>query len=405
MPRLPYLADLGVTIVYLGPIAKRSSVPHASPYNIADYNAVDPQYGTEQDLRDFTAAAHKLGLKVMLDVVYYHTAPDSVMRNEPDFLVKTDDGRIARGFWPQPLPDFKNPRVREYLAGSLVHWVRDFGADGFRCDVGAGVPIEFWKEARAALDKVNPEVVLLSEADRFEDQVDAFDINYNFNQYLTLRSVLRDGEPAIRIREHWEKLRRTFPQGARMLHYSDNHDWRRAVVEFGERGAFATSVLHFTMDGIPMLYNGQEIADRVPTHWLAKAPIQWEEPGTAGDGKALKETLEQYKRLLKARATHPEMTSGELIWINNSEPDSVLSYLRKKGNDEVLVILNLSNRKVNVSIDLPVMDYYAVENLLKDGKTWFELYSGRVSAKLAAYEAVVGKRIPLAPLEPAASGR
>ena len=73
---------------------------------------MDAQYGTEQDLRDFTAAAHKLGLKVMLDVVYYHTAPDSVMRNEPDFLVKTDDGRIARGFWPQPLPDFKNPRVR-----------------------------------------------------------------------------------------------------------------------------------------------------------------------------------------------------------------------------------------------------------------------------------------------------
>jgi glycosidase len=399
IPRLPYVADLGVGIVYLGPIAKRSGVPHASPYNISDYNSIDPQYGTEQDLRDFTTAAHKLGLKVMLDVVYYHTAPDSVLLKEPDALVKTNDGRVARGFWPQPLPDFRNPRVRKYLIDSLVKWVRDFGVDGYRCDVAAGVPIEFWNEARTALDTVNREVVLVSEADRPEDQLAAFDINYNFNHYLTLRSVLRDGEPAIRIREHWERTHRMMPRGARLLYYSDNHDWRRSIIEFGEHGAMAAAILHLTFDGIPFLYNGQETGDRTPTHWIARAPIRWEPSGIAADTKAARETLAQYKRLLQLRAKEPALTSGELVWINNTEPDSVLSYLRKKGNDEILVILNLSNRKVNVTIDLPVMDYYSVENLLKDGKTWFELYSGRVSYKLGGYEAVVGKRIPLAPLE------
>jgi cyclomaltodextrinase / maltogenic alpha-amylase / neopullulanase len=400
IPRLPYLADLGVKVAWLGPIAKRSSAPNASPYNVADYNAVDPQYGTEQDLRDFTAAAHKLGLKVMLDIVYYHTAPDSVMRTEPDYLVKNSEGKIVRGFWPQPLPDFHNPKVRKYLIDSLVRWVRDFGADGFRCDVAAGVPADFWREAREALDRVNPDVILLSEADRHEDQLNGFDLNFNFHHYLTLRSVLRDGEPAIRLREHWEKLQRTFPRGARFLHYSDNHDWRRAVIEFSERGAWLASILNFTLDGIPLLYNGQEVADRVPTHWIAKAPIQWEEPGTAGDGKALKETLEQYRRLFKMRNTQPPLTSGQLIWINNSEPDHVLSFLRKKGEEEILVMLNLSNRKLHVTIDLPVMEYYSVENLLSEGKTWFELYSGRVSANLAGYGYVVGKKIPLAPLEP-----
>ena len=80
-----------------------------------------------------------------------------------------------------------------------------------------------------------------------------------------------------------------------------------------------------------------------------------------------------------------------MIWINNSEPDSVLSFLRKKGDDEILVMLNLSNRRVHVSVDLPVMDYYKIDNLLKDGQTWFELYSGRVTAKLAAFEEVVGR--------------
>src|SRR5581483_9581017 len=320
IPRLPYLADLGVGIIYLGPIAKRSAKPNASPYSIADYNSIDPQYGTEQDLHAFVDAAHKLGMKVMLDTVYYHTAPDTVMRSEPDMLVKTKNGRLARGFWPQPLPDFTNPRTRRYLIDSLVHWVRDFGVDGFRCDVAAGVPIAFWEEARRDLDGVNRNVVLLSEADRPDDQLQAFDINYNFHYYLTLRSVLRDGEPALKLRELWEQTRRTMPHGARLLHYSDNHDWRRAVVEFGEHGAFAASMLNFTLDGIPMLYNGQEVADRMPTHWITRAPIHWEEPGTAGDGKALKETLEQYKRLFRMRASHPALTSGDLVWINNTEP-------------------------------------------------------------------------------------
>ena len=400
IPRLPYLAELGVKVAYLGPIAKRSTaVPNASPYNIADYNAIDPQYGNEQDLHDFINAAHKLGLKVMLDIVYYHSAPDSVMRAFPNFFVHTADGKVARGFWPQPLPDFKNPEVRKYLIDSLAHWVRDFGVDGFRCDVGAGVPVSFWEQARKALDGVNRDVILLSEADRPDDQLSAFDISYNFHWYLTLRSVLGDGDPAIRLREQWEQARRTMPRGARLLHYSDGHDWRRAVVQFGEKAAMAASVLNFTMDGIPLLYNGQEVEDRTPTHWIHGEPIHWEEPGTAGDNRELHLTLDKYKKLYRMRAEHPALTSGELIWINNTEPDSVLSYLRRGSGEEILVIVNLSNRKTHVTIDLPVMDYYSVENLLKDGKTWFELYSGRVSANLGAFEEVVGKKIPLAPLQ------
>ena len=399
IPGLQRIADLGANVIYLGPIAKRSETPEASPYSIADYSAIDPQYGNDQDLHDFVSAAHKLGLKVMLDIVYYHSAPDSVMMKIPNFFVKTADGKIARGFWPQPLPDYDNPQVRKYLIESLLHWVRDFKVDGFRCDVGAGVPVSFWDEARKALDQVNPDVIMLSESDRPDDQLQAFDINYNFQYYLTLRSVLRDGEPAIKIRDEWEEMKRTMPEGARLLHFTDNHDWHRAVLEFGEKGAFAASVLNLTLDGIPFLYNGQEIGDCTPTYWITPDPIHWSQPGNGADEKTLQQTLANYKRLFAMRVKYPALTSGDLIWINNSEPESVLSFVRKKGDEEILVILNLSNRKTHVTIDLPVMDYYSVQNLLTDGQTWFQLYSGRVSATLGAYDFVVGKRIPLAPLE------
>jgi cyclomaltodextrinase / maltogenic alpha-amylase / neopullulanase len=399
IPRLPYVADLGAGVVYLGPIAKRSAGAHASPYSIADYNAIEPEYGNEQDLHDFVSAAHKLGLKVMLDIVYYHTAPDTVMLKHPDWFVKTPDGRVARGFWPQPLPDFRNAQLRKYLIDSLVHWVRDFKIDGYRCDVGAGVPVMFWEEARKALDRVNPNVILLSEADRPDDQLHAFDINYNFQYYLTLRSVLRDGAPAINLRENWEKTKDTMPRGSRLLHYSDNHDWPRAVLQFGEEGALAATILNFTLDGIPFIYNGQEVGDPTPTEWRTRAPIQWQELEIKSDKNEYRATLAKYKRLFRIRATYPAFTSGELIWINNSEPDSVLSFLRKKDKEEILVMVNLSNRKIHVTIDLPVMDYYSVENLLGEGKISFQLYSGRVSAIMGAFEAIVGKRIPLAPLD------
>ncbi|MDQ2712453.1 MAG: alpha-amylase family glycosyl hydrolase, partial [Acidobacteriota bacterium] len=395
IPGLKHVSELGASVVYLGPIAKRSPSPHASPYNIADYSAIDSQYGNDQDLRDFVSAAHTLGLKVMLDIVYYHTAPDGVMMKNPNWLVHTQDGKIARGFWPQPLPDYNNPQVRRYLIEGLLHWVRDFKVDGFRCDVGAGVPVSFWEEARKSLDQVNRDVILLSESDRPDDQLQAFDINYNFQGYLTLRSVIRDGQPAIKIREEWEQNMKTFPHGARLLRFSDNHDWRRAVVQFGDEGALAASILNFTLDGIPFLYNGQEIADCTPTHWLTNAPIQWPERSDRNDSQVGKETLAKYKRLFAIRNKYAALTSGELLWINNSEPDSVLSFLRRKGEEEILVILNVSNRNAHVTIDLPVMDYSSVENLLTESKMYFQLYSGRVSADLSAYQAIVGKRIPL----------
>jgi glycosidase len=187
----------------------------------------------------------------------------------------------------------------------------------------------------------------------------------------------------------------TMPHGARLLHYTDNHDWPRPVLQFGEKGAMAASVLDFTLDGVPFLYNGQEINDPSPTSWRKPSPIHWNdedyEPGQA--------TKAAYEKLFKMRAANPELTSGDVVWLNNTEPNSVLSFLRKKGDAEILVILNLSNRQLHVTVDLPVMDFYVVDNLLTGGETWFQLYSGRVSADLGAFDSIVGKARPHAPLQ------
>jgi glycosidase len=261
---LPYIADLGATIVYLSPLNVHgypSVFGPSTPYEIKDYDAIDPEYGSEADLKALVARAHQLGLKVIMDIVYAHSANDNVLLNRPGFYQRSPDGKVILSRWKTPMPDFKNPQVREFFRNNMLHWIRDVGVDGFRSDVAGGVPSDFWEEARDAMDRVNPNVIMLAEADVPEHQLKAYDISYNFPYYVALTSVVVNGESAERIRQQWEKSHAAFPRGSRFLHLNDNHDRNRAAVVFGEKAALATTVLNFTLDGVPFLYNGQEFAD------------------------------------------------------------------------------------------------------------------------------------------------
>lgn len=356
--RLPHIANLGAAIVYLSPIHVQSQVGgFSNPYRIKDYYRVDPEYGTEQDLRDYCAAAHRLGLKVLMDIVYYHTAPDSVMLETPEFYMHKD-GQIVLGNWRLPRPDFGNPKLRRYLIDNLLHWVRDGGVDGFRCDVSSGIPLDFWEAARAALDQLNPDLIMLAESEAPSELLKAFDVSYAFSHQRTLQQVFRDGEPASRVRAQWEKARAAFPRGARLVRASDNHDQKRAIVEFGDRGARAAAVLNFTLDGIPFLYNGQEIGDTVATDHQSHYPLRWELDKVAGQaGSGLvggqKATVAWYHRLFELRAQEAAISSGEVAWVDNSQPESVITFERRKGNDALLVVINASNRKLQGTVDAP----------------------------------------------------
>jgi cyclomaltodextrinase len=402
--RLPYIANLGASIVYMSPL-----YPGWNPYGIDDYDAIDPRYGTEADLKALIESAHKLGLKVIMDIVFSQTGPENALQKRSGFYRTIKDGRLEVSWWKWPIPDFTKPQVREYFVGNLLHWVRDVKADGFRCDVADAVPLEFWEQARDALDKVNPEVVILAEGDRPDDQLKAFDLNYNYAYYTTLRSVMRDGEKASRIREQWESARSTYPRGARLLHFNDNHDQTRAVLQFGLKGALAASVLNFMLDGVPFLYNGQEIADSTATPWYETKAIAFPSSHQKLDPRiadlmfamGMKDermpTLETYKRLFQLRKEEAALTSGELLWINNTASDSVLSFLRKRSDDEVLVIVNLSNRSLIGSLDLRAADYLRLQKLFGNGALGTDLerlVAGRVGFSLPAYATVIAKRSP-----------
>jgi glycosidase len=347
--RLGELKDLGVTILWLMPInpigEKLRKGTFGSPYSVRDYYAINPDYGTEADLKRLVSEAHKLGLKVILDVVPNHTAWDSVMMAHPEFYKQDANGHIL-----PPVPEwtdvaglnYENPKLRQYMIAMFKHWLdpATFDLDGFRCDVAYMVPTSFWEEARVELTKVKPDFILLAEASKPELLVKAFDLDYSWPLHATLNNVLLSGASASEVRHSWDESLRQFPQGALHLRISDNHDEARAVARFGIRGALAASVLMFTIDGVPLLYNGMEVGDATESGDPAlfeKLPVFWHP-------KERPPLREIYRDLIKLRKEYPAFRNERVIWLRNSDDASLVTFLRLDVKDEFVVAINLSNR-------------------------------------------------------------
>ena len=350
--RLGELRELGVNVIWLMPIhptgEKLKPGPDGSPYAVRDYYQVDSRLGSKKDLVELVHTAHELGLKVILDLVPNHTAWDAVWMKDPDLYRKDSEGKVMH---PQPAwkdvaaLDYTQPKTRQAMIEVMQYWLREAKVDGFRCDAACFVPVEFWEEAREALDRTHPGALLLAEAEEPHFLVRAFDLDYDWPLYFSLNRVMLEGKPATDLRETWEKSRAKFPAGARHLRFSDNHDQVRAVVRYGLGGAMAAQVLIFTLDGVPLVYNGMEVGDATESTAPAlfqNRKIEWDPVGRPG-------LRDLYRELIAFRKKSPALTSGELIWVDNTADASVLSFLRKGAGEELLVVINLSSRPLGVA--------------------------------------------------------
>lgn len=355
--RLDELKDLGATILWIMPIhpigekGRKGSL--GSPYAVRDYYAVNPDYGTEADLKRLVTEAHKRGLKVILDLVANHTAWDSVMMTSPDFYKQDASGKII-----PPVPDwldvaglnYTNPKLREYMISMLKHWIDPdgFNFDGFRCDVAYEVPTSFWEEARAEMEKAKPDIMMLAEASKPELLLKAFDVDYSWPLLGALNNVMLNGAPASDLKKSWEESRRQFPQSALHMRTSDNHDEARAISRFSIKGAMAASALMFTLDGVPLLYNGMEVGDATESGDPAlfeKMPIFWR-------SKERPQLREIYRDLIKLRKQYPAFRNDQVAWQRTSDDANLLAFLRSDGNDEFLVLINWSNRPLSGKVDV-----------------------------------------------------
>jgi glycosidase len=347
--RLDELQDLGVTILWLMPIhpsgQKLRKGTLGSPYAVRDYDAINPDYGTESDLKRLASEAHRRGMKVIIDIVANHTAWDSVLMAHPEFYKHDADGRIIPPVkeWTDVAGlDYGNPKLREYVIGMLKRWIdpATFDLDGFRCDVASMVPTDFWEQARVELTKVKPGIMMLAEASKPELLVKAFDIDYAWPLHATLNNVLLNGAPASEFKKSWDESRQQFPTGSLHMRISDNHDEARAVARFGIKGALAASALMFCLDGVPLLYNGMEVGDATESGDPAlfeKLPVFWHP-------KERPPLRDIYRALIKLRKEYSTFRNDRVIWLRNSNEADLVTFMRLDSKDEFVIAINFSNR-------------------------------------------------------------
>ena len=373
------LSDLkadGIDIVYLAPHQLADDDPDQrfwsgrqkacrlnnprNPYRQKDFFAVDPEYGTKDDLKAFVFEAHRLGMKVMFDLVYFHCGPKAVfLKEHPDFIVRNSDGTPKLGEWAFPELDIAKPAVRNYLYSNMESFIRDYDVDGFRCDVADMVPVDFWEEGYRRCKALKPEVFMMCEGLKGDDQIAAFDLSYGFYTQWTLVAMLEGKSPAFLLEKAWRAQVRDFPRGFHWMRCFENHDFahvnpgqKRKEALYGHPLNAAMIATCFLLDGIPMLYNGQEIADASPHSIYAnrdhgKWCIDW---SRAKDEAAVARRA-LVRRLADVRHAHPDLFDAPVVWHSVPEPDKAYAFSRPlPGGTTFTLAVNISAKPVSFAL-------------------------------------------------------
>jgi cyclomaltodextrinase len=413
--RLDYLADLGISAIYLNPVFSSASNHR---YHTYDYFAVDPLLGGDAALREVLDRAHARGMRVILDGVFNHTGRGfwpfhhvlecgldspyldwfhvdrAALAAGRPLRAYPDGPSAALGYaawWNLPaLPKLNtgNPRVREYLMTVAEHWIR-FGADGWRLDVPAEIDDdEFWREFRRRVKAVNPEAYIVGEV-WVEDQRwlrgDEFDAYMNYPLCFAALSFASgthrdqgviDSHGDVRAGVHAEDGRGFLGRVAHQLSIYDpeviaaqlnllgSHDMPRILtICSGDRDSVRMATLvQMTMPGAPCVYYGDEIGMAGP-----------HDPGCRGafptDEAAWDHDLRSFMRgIIRLRHEHPVLRRGSFTPAGADGPAA--AYLRADADETLVIAINAGEESARLEVIVPGLDAVALEPVVPDGWGW-----------------------------------
>lgn len=357
IPQLPRLKSLGIDIIWLMPIHPIGEVHRkgslGSYYAVKDYWSVNPEFGTKEDLKTLIDAIHQQGMYVILDWVANHTSWDNAMvTDHPEWYMKSRKNTFQSTRWRDYDDiielDYRHPELRRYMTVVMKYWLEEFDIDGYRCDIASFVPLDFWENLREELDQIKP-VFMLAEAEDRELHRKAFDATYNWTLWNILHQIAVNHYSVKTLTEAYlAEHVSIFPKAAMRMNFTDNHDknsWEGTPQTNFREALKAVTVLTATFDGIPLVYNGQEAGLNRSLAFFEKDPIEW----INHDNASLYATIFALKH--RNQALWNGIHGGEMIRIMNDHMDQILSFVREKNGQKVIVFVNLSKDNVLVQLD------------------------------------------------------
>lgn len=369
--KLPYIADLGITGIYMTPIFKSTS---NHKYNTSSYDEIDPDFGTEADLKEMVETAHALGIRVMLDAVFNHSGTDfapwqDVLKNGPDspywdwFFVNkwpipkvfrgTDDGKFYSFAFTGMMPKLNtnHPAVADYCLERCKYWVESWHIDGIRFDVGNEVSHSFLKHLNAGLKALKPDLFLLGEI--WHDstqwlQGDEYDSVMNYPFLESLHNFWLDEQDSKELMYALNRCYTLYPEqvNAALFNFLDTHDTMRVLTRCGSKDTFYQQLTALmTMPGSACIYYGTEIALEGGDDPDCRRPMPWHRV-EAGECDA---ELPEMKALIALRKVHPQLRRGRILWKHDEKNPRLVCYTRSlHGHKDITVYLNAGKHSITI---------------------------------------------------------
>jgi hypothetical protein len=359
---LPRLHSLGVDVIWLMPIHpigilnRKGSL--GSPYSITDYRQVNTEYGNMDDFTRLVQKAHEKDIKVMIDVVYNHTAQDSTLvKAHPEYFRRNEQGEpiTTVADWSDVVElQHPNPELADYLVETLLGWVK-LGVDGFRCDVASLVPLEFWNKARSEVAKVKPGMIWLAEslhasfigARRSKgltglsdgELYAAFDLTYDYDIWPIWQLAVQGKVP---VRRYIEMLRYQdciYPETFIKMRCVENHDQARIMRLAPSRPqGIAWTAFEAFNKGPFLIYAGQESGTKHTPSLFEIDKVDW------GD-YSLQPTLARLSKLKK----DPAQVGGRFVVI---QADPAIQAVWENPKKSLYGIFNTSGKSGYIMVSL-----------------------------------------------------
>lgn len=388
--KLDYLTDLGVNALYLNPIFQS---PSTHRYNTTDYFRIDSKLGSLEDFHALIDAAHRRGMRVILDGVFNHCgrgffAFNDILENEAEspyldwfhirrFPLRAYEEGQARNYkawWGiKSLPKFNtdNPQVRRYLLSVARYWIEQ-GADGWRLDVPNEIDDDsFWAAFREVVRSANPEAYLLGEiwdADPRWVNDSHFDGLMNYPMRAALFDYLNGKLPATAFNRRIETLLAAYaPENVLAMYLLlGSHDTERALTLLG--GDICklklAALFQFACPGAPAVYYGDEIGLQGGKDPDCRRAFPWNEAEWNTDLRSW------FKTLIAARKRLPALQAGSYQPLLAQDSPAGYAFARVHNGETVIAAMNAGTAPVTLNVPVERLD-------LQEGQELFDLFSHR----------------------------
>ncbi len=363
MKHLPRLKALGVDILWMMPIfpigSERRKGELGSYYSIADYRAINPEFGTLEDFQAFVDRAHELDMYVIVDWVANHTSRDAKWVGEHPEWYEWDEnlGEIATPYdWSDTAKlNYSNFEMRQEMIDSMKYWVEEVGVDGYRCDMAMLVPLDFWQRATeeltALMESQERELYMLAEAEGPEFH-SAFDATYAWEEHHILCRIAKGEANCYTLGERLGYENSIYDYGAHRMHFTSNHDensWNRSAIERLGGASETLAALTFLLSGTPLIYSGQEVGNDRTLEFFDRDTIDWDRLQSSERGK---DFTQLYTNLCALKHQHPALEAGDrggdILGVDNNKPWQVFAIKRKVAGRVVIGIFNLTGDPAEV---------------------------------------------------------